>query len=242
MFKAESKKYDSFRISNRLVLSTTGIFIIFILFSIFLTACKSKVIVSESSSELSGTEKILILTFKDMTKIYDEDANVRCPVCGKFFITGQVSEKAVKTLTDSLVSYLKKHTNYKIVVSGMVAGDLPENSLKKGQKFSERRLIVKAGNTRRADAVMAGYVYRYEERIGTRYSIKSPASVAFGIHLISMKNGSNIWSGHFDETQHSLDKNLFKLGTFIKRKASWITADEMAISGLEDILEKFPNP
>ena len=28
---------------------------------------------------------------------------------------------------------------------------------------------------------------------------------------------------------------------FIKRKASWITADEMAICGIEDLMGTFPN-
>ena len=199
---------------------------------IFLSGCMSKEIASESDYNLSGTEKILVLPFKDMTMIYGKGESVRCPVCGRVFITGRVSADAVEKLSNSLVSNLRSIEKYKIVTSSLVGEE---------QTFSERKLIVKKGREYNADAVIAGYIYRYKERIGNRYSVKSPASVAFGIHLIGTKSGRNIWSGHFDETQRSLNENLFKLKKFIKRKASWITADEMAISGFEEILGTFPN-
>ena len=207
-------------------------YIVIILAVIILSGCMSKEIASESDYNLSGIEKILVLPFKDITKIYGKDASVRCPMCGMVFLTGKVSVDAVEKLTNSLVSNLKSRKKYKIVTSSLVGEE---------QTFYERKLIVKKGREYNADAVIAGYVYRYKERIGNRYSVKSPASVAFGIHLISTKSGRNIWSGHFDETQRSLNENLFKLKKFIKRKASWITADEMATSGFEEILSTFPN-
>ncbi len=204
-----------------------------ILAVIILSGCASKEIAPESGYHLLGTEKILVLPFKDMTMIYGKGESVRCPVCGRVFITGKVPVDAAEKLTNSLISNLKSRKKYKIVTSSMVGEE---------QAFSERKLIVEKGSEYSADAVIAGYVYRYIERVGTRYSVKSPASVAFGIHLLSVKDGRILWSGHFDETQHSLSENLFNLKTFIKRKASWITADMMAASGLEDILRTFPNP
>ena len=207
--------------------------IVIILTVVILTGCTSKEIAPESGYHLSGTEKILVLPFKDMIMIYGKGESVRCPVCGSFFITGKVSADAAEKLTNSLVSNLKRRNKYKIVTLSLIGEE---------QTFSERKLIVEKGREYSADAVIAGYVYRYLERVGTRYSVKSPASVAFGIHLLSVKDGRILWSGHFDETQHSLSENLFHLKTFIKRKASWITADEMAASGLEDILRTFPNP
>ncbi len=203
-----------------------------ILAVIILSGCMSKETAPESDYNLSGTEKILVLPFRDMTMIYGQDASVRCPVCGRVFITGRVPVDAAERLTNSLVSNLKSRKKYKIVTSSLVSEE---------QTFSERKLIVKKGREYKVDAVIAGYIYRYKDRVGNRYSVKSPASVAFGIHLISTKGGRIIWSGHFDETQRSLSENLFKLKKFIKRKASWITADEMATNGFEDILSTFPN-
>jgi PBP1b-binding outer membrane lipoprotein LpoB len=209
-----------------------NIYIAIILAVIILSGCMSKETAPESDYNLSGTEKILVLPFRDMTMIYGQDASVRCPVCGRVFITGRVPVDAAERLTNSLISNLKSKKKYKIVTSSLVSEE---------QTFSERKLIVKKGRKYKADAVIAGYIYRYKERVGNRYSVKSPTSVAFGIHLISTKAGRIIWSGHFDETQRSLSENLFKLKKFIKRKASWITADEMATNGFEDILSTFPN-
>jgi hypothetical protein len=72
--------------------------------------------------------------------------------------------------------------------------------------------------------------------------VQSPASVAFDIHLISVADGSSIWYGYYDETQQSLSENLFRLRLFFKRKWKWITAEEMAISALDELLETFPGP
>ena len=51
-----------------------------------------------------------------------------------------------------------------------------------------------------------------------------------------------IWNGHFEETQKPLSENVLDLGMFIKRKGSWVTADELAQGGLEDLLGRFLNP
>jgi len=51
-----------------------------------------------------------------------------------------------------------------------------------------------------------------------------------------------LWSAHFDETQQPLSDDLFRLGLFLKRKAKWITAKDMAISGLKDMLKDFSVP
>jgi hypothetical protein len=54
-----------------------------------------------------------------------------------------------------------------------------------------------------------------------------------------VNSGRVIWSGHFDETQQALNENLFQLGKFIKRKARWVTAQEIAVSALENLFELF---
>jgi hypothetical protein len=53
-------------------------------------------------------------------------------------------------------------------------------------------------------------------------------------------DGRTVWSANFDETQQSLSQNLFQLGTFLSRGGRWVTAKEMATTGLNNILEKFP--
>jgi hypothetical protein len=68
------------------------------------------------------------------------------------------------------------------------------------------------------------------------------ASVAFGIHFIRVADGRLIWVGHFDETQHSLSKNLFKLATFVRRGGGWLTAEQLATFGLRETMATLALP
>jgi hypothetical protein len=114
--------------------------------------------------------------------------------------------------------------------------------LRAGSKntLSEQDLWIETGRDLGADAVIVGHLYRFRERIGTQYSVEVPASVAFDIHLIGVRDGRLLWSGKFDETQQSLFEDLYQLGTFLSRRGRWITAQELAVSGLEGVLETFP--
>jgi hypothetical protein len=219
------------------------LFKIFVLTSmVFLSACRGDHIVKEEPSVLSGVKKILILPFKDMSGVFGENENARCPVCGKVFTTGEVEENAADMLTDHVFILLKDRKEIELIPSsqaqGVMSGLLAENK----NAFQERNLGVETGRALNADAVVVGYIYRFRERVGARYSVDLPASVAFDIHLIRVVDGRVLWGGHFDETQRPLSDDLFRLSTFVQRKARWITAKEMAISGLDDLFKTFPWP
>jgi len=57
-----------------------------------------------------------------------------------------------------------------------------------------------------------------------------------------VKDGQLVWRGIFEETQQALSENILKIGAFIKRKARWITARELAAEGLENLISTFPEP
>ena len=116
-------------------------------------------------------------------------------------------------------------------MSGLLAGN--------NKEWQERDLQLEIGRTLNADAIFVGYIYRFRERVGGKYSVDLPASVAFDIHLIRTVDGRGLWSAHFDETQQPLSDDLFRLNLFLRRKAKWVTAQEMAISALKDMLKTF---
>lgn len=213
-----------------------GLFIL----TTFLFACKSGTPVRETAAQLSTNGKLLILPFKDMSAIYGENVSLRCPLCGNVFVTGEVAEGADTVLTKRLVSLLSDRDDIELIPPGKGQGVWSTLLSGNGGGLSERSLIVETGSALGVDAVLAGYVYRFRERIGTRYSVDSPASVAFDVHLVNVANGRIMWIGHLDETQQPLSDNLLQLGTFIKRKGTWITAEEIAFSGLEEMLQKLP--
>lgn len=209
---------------------------------LFLSACGGDNIVKEKPPNLSGIEKILILPFKDMASLFGESVNGRCPVCGKVFTTGDVTESAVVMLTEHLFTLLKDRKDIELIPSSQAQGVMSGLLAGSNKTLEERALQLEIGRALNADAIFAGYIYRFRERVGGEYSVDLSASVAFDIHLIRVEDGRVLWSAHLDETQRPLSDDLFRLNLFLRRKAKWITAKEMAISGLEDMLKDFYIP
>ena len=205
-----------------------------------LFGCQTPVHVSEAPSGPLNFDTILILPFKDASMTGGESLDSRCPVCGRVFITGDVADEAAIFLTDQLVSRLKSHTNYQIVYTRLTTASLTALYSANETTVAAKKVLADRGRRHDADGVMVGFVYRYKERVGKGYGVESPASVAFDMHLIRVADGRTIWSAHFDETQQSLGDNLFQLGSFLSRGGRWLTAEDLAKSGLEEIIEKFP--
>ena len=212
-----------------------------LLLSVFLIlpACSSRIVAPESVSLPESMKNVLVLPFKDISTLYGEENNLRCPVCGKVFLTGNVAEGADVIMTKHLISLLKSRTDFKIIYPGEAR--MLSNGFNSGNENmpSEVKKIAENGQLLGADIVIIGHIYRFRERAGTSYSVELPASVAFDLHFISVPDGRIVWSGHMDETQRPLSENLFEIVSFIKRKGEWVVAEDLAISGLESMLRIF---
>jgi hypothetical protein len=102
------------------------------------------------------------------------------------------------------------------------------------------RSSIRLGKTLNMDFIFVGVLFRFEERIGSSIGAEKPASVGFDVHLIRMKDEKMVWIGKFDETQRPLSENLFKIGSFVRRKASWLTAEELSSVGMDEMLKRIP--
>lgn len=184
--------------------------------------------------------RVLVLPFANVAAIYGDGAQVNCPVTGKVFLTGPVSDQAVALMTDALVADLRSRNGVDIFLPGQGVGVMSEILESVGNGISERALWAEAGRALRADAVLVGHLYRYKPRQGNDYSAESPASVAFDLHLLAATDGRLLWSRSVDETQQSLSENLLSMGAFFQRRGRWVTADELALVGLGRILSALP--
>ena len=217
----------------------------FILFScLLLGSCSTRAIHPEPERQASNIKSILILPFHDVSMLYESNIHVRCYLCGQVMSTGYVPDSAGPYLTSELISLMEKQQGYTILssdgsqdlLSGMMSG--PDNDA----AAAYLNLYIDTGKRAGADALLIGHIFRFNERKGNRASVESPASVAFDLHLIDVESGRIVWTANFDQTQKPLSDNLLELGSFIKRGASWVTAEELALGGLEDILRRFPKP
>jgi hypothetical protein len=93
------------------------------------------------------------------------------------------------------------------------------------------------GKETRADAVLTGRVSRFQERVGTQFGSRHPASVAFQLELVQSADGEVLWSGAFDQTQQPLSSNLFDFWMFWREGPRWFTAAELARLGVERLVE-----
>lgn len=102
------------------------------------------------------------------------------------------------------------------------------------------QVMKEVGEELNADAIVVGYLYRYRERRGYDYSVEKPASVFFEIHLYRVQDGALVWKGIFNKTQTSLMENVLGVSYFLKDKGRWLTAQELAMEGMEDTVRRFP--
>jgi curli biogenesis system outer membrane secretion channel CsgG len=156
--------------------------------------------------------------------------------------TGYVPDSGGPFLTSELIWLMEKQQGY-TVLSSEGSQDMLSGLSGTGNDAEQYlNLYINAGKRAGADAVLIGHIFRFVDRKGNRASVESPASVAFDLHLIDVDSGKIVWTANFDQTQRPLSDNLLELGSFIKRKASWVSAEELAQGGLEDILRRFPKP
>lgn len=167
---------------------------------------------------------------------------VRCRACGTLFTSGPIEGDPSETLTRIAWELLTDQAgDFEWISPGQVEG-VYQGLLAKKIDANPLPLVREIGRALKADGVVWGEVFRYEERRGTAYGVSQPASIALDLHLMRISDGKLIWKAQFSETQKSLSENLFQLGEVAKRGLRWMTAEEMSRAGLNQMLKDFPGP
>ena len=87
----------------------------------------------------------------------------------------------------------------------------------------------------KADAALTGLVRVYRERGGSRYG-DDPAAVAFEVKLVAA-DGRVLWGGNYYEVQRPCNEDVQGC---LKRGFGFLTAEELASYGAEQLVERFP--
>jgi len=164
---------------------------------------------------------------------------VLCPLCKGVFQTSPVSPTAVIYLSRLLYQKMDALDRFGITPVEKVEETLTPTMT---EQFEEKPFptAVQIGKELDVDFILVAYLFRFEERIGSRIGAEKPASVGFDVHLIRLRDGKVVWIGKFDETQRPLSENLLNIGSFFRRKASWLTAEELSSVGMDEMLKKMP--
>ena len=209
---------------------------------LFLWSCQKEIKPAAYPSRLNQEiQKVVIVGFRAaMTKGPGPDL-VQNPITGTSFLAEPVNEDAVKEMSQMLTDKLMTRKEWKLVPPGQARGVLA--SLIDGDRKMETppmEMLQSVGKTFEADAVLIGYLYRWQKRIGTDYAAKRPASVSFDLILVRPSNAAILWRRHFDKTQQSLLADLFDFDTYVKSSGKWLTAEKLADLGLEKLIMEMP--
>ncbi len=209
-----------------------GILLLSFVFGIILT--------SGLEGKAETTPSVAILPFF-VERVVDPGRGAVCPVCKNIYRSGEISPSGPNTLTRLLYEKMEVQGTFKVIPLEKV-----EEVLFHWEKrrFEERPALssIEVGKELGADFICIGYLFRFEERIGSSLGVERPASVSFDLHLLRMRDEKMVWLGKFDETQRPLSENLLKMGSFFRRKGSWLKAAELASVGMDETLKKLPGP
>jgi len=164
-----------------------------------------------------------------------------CPICKRVYGSGEILPGSQNALTRLFQQKMEAIGAFKV----LPLEKMEEALAQRGKKEIEEKLIpssTQLGKELSINFIMVGYLFRFEERIGSAIGATKPASVGFDVHLLRVRDGKMVWEGRFDETQKPLSENLFKIGSFFRRKASWLTAEELSSVGMDEMLKRLPGP
>lgn len=192
----------------------------------------------ETKPDAKIKTRLALIPFQAVVPEDASSTTAQCPVCGSVNSSGSIVNGAEKILQEIFTDKLRDLKEVEILPPERAAGiyrRISADSLK--QPLS--KVLQKTGKELHADVLAVGFVYHYRERVGYRYSAEHPASVAFEIHLISVKDGSTLWRGIFDKTQKSLMEDVFQASSFFKGGARWLTARELTSLGVDEVFKTF---
>jgi TolB-like protein len=212
----------------------------FFIFTILLVFSASAQAAEGTAGSAALTNRIAVMSFQSLTVDEDGGNTVFCPICGIGSSKGKILEGSEKIVEEIFIDRLSKVKGIELIPSEKVQSVYKRISSEKLKgPFIEN--LKKVGKELGADYIATGFVYRYVERVGYKYSSEHPASVIFEIHLVKTADGSIIWRGYFDKTQKSLLEDIFQIASFFKGGAKWVTVRQLTEQGMDEVLKTFPN-
>lgn len=190
-------------------------------------------------AQAAGKSEVAVMPFVKGRDPEDPAKSLTCPFGRLCYEDEELKENADLFLTEKLQEILLSRLEHRVVPLHIVEKAYDSRWLEPADQtpLDTARAL---GSSLGVDYVLAGNVWRFDERIGRSYGVKKSASVAFALHLIKVENGRTVWEKMFIEKQQPLSENLFRTREFIRRGARWLTAEELAEDGLEDIMQSFP--
>ncbi len=148
--------------------------------------------------------------------------------------TVTVPAGAGATVTQLLWSRLRERQGVTVLAPSEAAKALASSVT--AQPAAGQSRAVTVAKQLKADASLIGQVSVYRERVGGRFGANPPATVGFEAKVVAA-DGQVLWEGNYYEKQRPMIEDMMG---FVQRWGMFVTAEELAIYGVEHLLLEFP--
>ncbi len=187
-------------------------------------------------------QRVAILPFATVPPDGKGSSTACSPLTGAVYTCGvdtQMNNEAEAVLEDQLLTILSQQAAFDVVPPSQ-AGPVFQRQRRAVMGEKLVKSVVATGRKLGVEGVLVGHIYRFRQRVGGAAAAESPASVAFDLAMVRVSDGQVIWKNSFDETQKSLSSDILNLGQYMKTGLRWLTAQELARVGMDQLMERFP--
>ncbi len=142
---------------------------------------------------------------------------------------------AAEKITEMVYAKLLARTGIQTIPLSKTAQSVT-NMESTGREMQANEMARWLGKSLSADAALFGLVRVYRERAGSEIAA-TPAAVGFEMQLVSAVDGAVLWVGNYYEEQKPLTEDL---RGFLERRGKFVTAEELAQSGVNRLMQRFP--
>src|SRR4030042_4181430 len=155
--------------------------------------CQSKKSTSMTPGDLHMKKVVAVGFLRALSQTGDSGAFTN-PLSGSIVVAEPVPLDIIQKMNDILCEKLATEKDYELVSRKQAMGVYSSiGASDENVGMPALKIMQEVGKTFNADAVLAGYIYRWRERVGKDYAAESPASVCFDLQLIRPHAGVIIW-------------------------------------------------
>lgn len=207
-----------------------------------ITACRTQYAQTQTLTgyDVLKIRRLAVMPFLPGNTTLNADNQVRPALdCTMMEFCQEVNDALGNNAENNLTHQMQRAMELKLdakvvplVRAAEIYDDLPQNRM----VDTPRQLAQRFGKATGSDYVILGSVWRYRER-----TPDLGASVAFSAYLLEVDTGRRVWRGRFDKTQKALTDDLQDAGSFFSKGGGrWLSAEELARYGIEQIMQNFP--
>ena len=145
---------------------------------------------------------------------------------------GRVPEDMLTSLDMQLRRTLTTETNrqYKFISMRTLPKDL--TTFHSSEQPQALPRWIEYGKKQGAQVLLIPQVLDWHEREGSTAGVTQSAHVRIEFFLLRVDTGSIMDRSVFEEKQLGLSENLLNMGSFLKRKGQWVTAEDLSVESM----------